>query len=195
MNHSRDRYHICVCVCFAAPTIIIAPRPGVESVESGHGSSASWQNISRTNDGTRSGVATMPAESSASCAAPGQVLASTRRIAAASARRSSSSSWPSTPPVPQPSLCGSLLPMPCSPPDTLRAGAFVGRGGWDRASAASAESSCSSTHVAHALAPSWKPRSHARASARAALYSRSPSSLPSLVDRSHSSKAGASSRK
>ena len=62
-------------------------------------------------------------------------------------------------------------------------------GFWD---SASAESSCASVHVAQAFAPSLKPRPQARASERVALYSRSPSSLPSLVDRNHSSKAGAS---
>ena len=72
------------------------------------------ENSGRTDDGTRSGVATMPAESSASCDAPGQVFASTRRIAAASACRSASSSWPSTPPVPQPSPCGTATPRPLS---------------------------------------------------------------------------------
>ena len=102
--------------------------PGGVHCESVPCSSASWKNSGRTDDGTRSGVATMPAESSASCAAPGQVVASTRRIAAASARRSPSSSWPSTPPVPQPSPCGTAAPRPCSPPDALRAAAFVGRG-------------------------------------------------------------------
>ena len=75
-------------------------------------------------------------------------------------------------------------------PTSFAPGPSSAGGFWDRASEASAEASCASVHAAQAFAPSLNPRPQASASARVALYSRSPSSLPSLVDRNQSSKPG-----
>ncbi len=153
--------------------------------------------IACTHDGMERGVVAILQESGSSWSGAASASAGKRYTLGRPSARSAASSSPTTSSgvlvgvvIQNHHLAGRQRRGRVARPTSFAPGPSSAGGFWDRASEASAEASCASVHAAQAFAPSLNPRPQASASARVALYSRSPSSLPSLVDRNQSSKPG-----